>query len=79
MRLIKHFFKIWVGWSIERWIASHKLMGYTYAPENDCVKKHHKCICPWDQLDETMQSYDCDVVDTTIKMVYREFEKMNKL
>ena len=62
----------------ERWVASHKLMGYTYAPEIDHIKKHHKCICPWDQLDETMQSYDCDVVDTTIKMVCREFEKMNK-
>lgn len=55
----------------ERWIASHKLMGYTYNPENDCVQKHHKCICPWDELDEMTQSYDCNVVDTTIKMFYK--------
>lgn len=54
----------------ERWIASHKLMGYTYAPENDYVKKHHRCLCPWDDLDEMTQSWDCNVVDTTIKMAY---------
>ena len=54
----------------ERWIASHKLMGYTYNPVNDCVQKHHKCICHWDDLDEVTQSYDCNVVDTTIKMAY---------
>lgn len=55
----------------ERWIASHKLMGYTYNPENDCIQKHHKCICPWDELDEMTQSYDCNVVDTSIKMAYK--------
>lgn len=60
----------------ERWIASHKLMGYTYNPENDCVQKHHKCICPWDDLDEMTQSYDCNVVDTTIKMAYRKMKKL---
>ncbi len=59
----------------ERWIASHKLMGYTYNSENDSVQKHHKCICAWDKLDQITQSYDCNVVDTTIKMAY---EKMNK-
>lgn len=56
----------------ERWIASHKLMGYTYNPENDCVQKYHKCICPWDELDEMTQSYDCNVVDTTIKIAYKK-------
>lgn len=56
----------------ERWIASHKLMGYTYNPVNDCVQKHHKCISHWDDLDEVTQSYDCNVVDTTIKMAYKK-------
>ena len=56
----------------ERWIASHKLMGYIYHPENDCVKKHHRCLCPWNRLDEVTQSYDCNVVDTTIKLGYRD-------
>lgn len=55
----------------ERWIASHKLMGYTYNPKNDCVQKRHKCICPWDELDKVTKSYDCNVVDTTIKMAYK--------
>lgn len=54
----------------ERWIASHKLMGYTHNIDNDYVKKHHQCICPWDDLDEMIQSYDYNVVDTTIKMEY---------
>lgn len=54
----------------ERWIASHKLMGYIYNSINDCVQKHHKCICYWDDLDEVTKSYDCNVVDVTIKMAY---------
>lgn len=61
----------------ERWIASHKLMGYTYAKESDLVKKMHKCICPWDELDEQTQSYDCNVVDTTIRMEYNGTMKEN--
>lgn len=56
----------------ERWIASHRLMGYTYDATRDYVKKHHECICPWENLDEVTQSYDCNVVDTTIKMAYNE-------
>lgn len=56
----------------ERWIASHKLMGYTFNPQNDHVQKHHKYICPWKDLDTTTQSYDCNVVDTTIKLAYQK-------
>lgn len=78
MRLIKHFFKIWVGWSIERWIASHKLMGYTYNPEENCVQKHHSCICVWDKLDEVTHSYDSNVIDAIIKMTYDKALKKNK-
>ena len=52
----------------ERWVASHKLMGYVYHEVNDCVQKHHRCICDWNDLDEETQSYDCDVVDTTIRL-----------
>ena len=58
----------------ERWIASHKLMGYTYNIENDCVQKYHKCLCTWDELDEKTHSYDCNVVDTTIKLAYKKME-----
>ena len=54
----------------ERWIASHKLMGYSYDIENDVVRKFHNNICLLEDLDEKTQSYDCNVVDTTIKMEY---------
>ena len=54
----------------ERWIASHKLMGFTYNGETDYVKKHHKCMCAFELLDGVTQSYDCNVVDTTIKLSY---------
>lgn len=53
----------------ERWIASMKLMGYQYGETKDLVKKYHPDICPWDTLDEMVKSYDCGVVDTSIKMI----------
>ncbi len=52
----------------ERWIASHKLMGFTYGKETDIVEKHHKDMCSFDELDEKTQSYDCNTVDTSIKL-----------
>ena len=52
----------------ERWVASHKLMGYIYDEVNDCVRKHHRCLRSWDELDEVTRSYDCNVVDTTIRL-----------
>ncbi|MBR6814646.1 MAG: hypothetical protein IKM69_02420 [Alistipes sp.] len=61
----------------ERWIASHKLMGYTYAPENDHEKKHHKYLVPWKDLNTEEQSWDCDVVDTTIRFAYENSKKIN--
>lgn len=54
----------------ERWIASHKLMGYRDADVTDPVKKLHENMKPFNMLKEKTQSYDCNVVDTTIKMVY---------
>ena len=56
----------------ERWIASQKLMGYTYNTENDYVKKYHKDMCAWNELDDKTKSFDCNVVDTTIKIAYRK-------
>lgn len=56
----------------ERWIASHKLMGFIDCSDDDCIQKRHKCLRPWNELNEEKQSYDCDVVDTTIKIEYRE-------
>ena len=51
-----------------RWESSHKLMGYTYAPNKCIIQKHHNCLIPWENLDEETQSYDCNVVDTSIRM-----------
>jgi hypothetical protein len=45
-------------------------MGYTYAPENDHEKKYHKYLIPWKDLTTEEQSWDCDVVDTTIRFTY---------
>lgn len=58
----------------ERWIASHKLMGYTYNKPSDHVKKYHESISSWDTLSEKTKSYDCSVVDTTIKLMYNELK-----
>lgn len=52
-----------------RWVASHKLLGYTHAPEKCMIRKHHNCLCTWENLDELTQSYDCDVVDTGLGMM----------
>jgi hypothetical protein len=57
----------------ERWVASHKLLGYSYNPKEDYVKKYHDCICLWSELkDEKTKSHDCKVVDTTIKLTHLE-------
>ena len=61
----------------ERWIAAHKLMGYTFGNNIDYVKKHHECMVDWRDLkDDNTRSYDCNVVDTTIRMAYEK--KQNK-
>lgn len=52
-----------------RWESSHKLLGYTYGAEKCIIRKHHNCLCPWNELDEITKSYDCDVVDTGIGMM----------
>lgn len=56
----------------ERWIASHKLMGYKDADVTDPVKKLHESMKPFDKLSEKTQSYDCNVVNTTIKLAYKK-------
>lgn len=50
-----------------RWESSHKLLGYVCG-EKSLIRKQHPCLVPWDELSELMQSYDCNVVDTTIRM-----------
>jgi hypothetical protein len=63
----------------ERWIAAHKLMGYIFAPKTDLVQKHHQCICPFEKLSEYTQSFDCNVVNTTIKLEYQKNKEIMKM
>lgn len=50
-----------------RWESSHKLLGYVCG-EKSLIKKQHPCLVPWNQLSELLQAYDCNVVDTSIRM-----------
>jgi hypothetical protein len=59
----------------ERWIAAHKLMGFTHGPKTDMTKKQHENMVGWNELNELTRSYDCKVIETTIKLQY---EKENK-
>lgn len=60
----------------ERFISARHLKGFIQdpnnkeAPQKDFVKKYHDCLCPLEKLNELTQSYDCNVIDTTIKMAY---------
>lgn len=59
----------------ERWMSSHKLMGFRYAPETDYVRKLNKNMCNWNLLEEHIKAHDCKVVDTTIQLHYRKNAK----
>lgn len=64
----------------ERWIAAHKLMGYTFGDNTDYVKKHHECMVDWRDLkDDQKRSYDCNVVDTTIRMAYEKIQNKKSI
>ena len=52
----------------ERFISARHLKGFVYAEEKDFVKKYHNCLCPLEKLDELKQSYDCNVIDTTLRL-----------
>lgn len=58
----------------ERFISARHLKGFIQdpnnkeAPQKDFVKKYHDCLCPLEKLDELKQSYDCNVIDTTLRL-----------
>lgn len=56
----------------ERWVASHKLLGYRPGENKDFVKMIHKDIKPWEELSESTKLYDYIVVKTTIDMLIKE-------
>ncbi len=52
----------------ERWMASHKLLGFKPGDETDLVAKTHKYLRPWQELDDETKTFDCKVINTTIKI-----------
>lgn len=55
-----------------RWIASHEILGYIGMgdiPSRDEVRMYHSCIKSWQDLSPEIQSYDFDVVDTTLNII----------
>ena len=59
----------------ERFISARHLKGFVYAEEKDFVKKYHDCLCPFSELEESTQSYDNNVIDTTIRLEAEERKK----
>ncbi|MBR4887093.1 MAG: hypothetical protein IKU16_07425 [Muribaculaceae bacterium] len=59
----------------ERFISARRLKGFEYGSPKDFVKKHHDCLCPLEMLDELTQSYDCNVIDTTLRLKAEEPQK----
>ena len=51
-----------------RWEASHVAMGYVPGTQTDAVKKTHKCIKSFDDLDPKTQHYDYLVVRVTFSL-----------
>lgn len=56
----------------ERWVASHKLLGYRSGENKDFVKMIHKDIRPWEELSEGIKLYDYIIVKTTIDMLIKD-------
>ena len=65
----------------ERFISARHLKGFIQdpnnkeAPQKDFVKKYHNCLCAFSELKESTQSYDNNVIDTTIRLEAEERKK----
>lgn len=65
----------------ERFISARHLKGFIQdpnnkeAPQKDFVKKYHDCLCAFSELEESTQSYDNNVIDTTIRLEAEERKK----
>ena len=65
----------------ERFISARHLKGFIQdpnnkeAPQKDFVKKYHDCLCPFSKLEEPTQSYDNNVIDTTLRLEAEEPKK----
>lgn len=65
----------------ERFISARHLKGFIQdpnnkeAPQKDFVKKYHDCLCAFSKLEESTQSYDNNVIDTTLRLEAEERKK----
>ncbi len=62
-----------------RWVAAYEMMGYVYGPEKDYSQKTHPYMKDYKLLDETTKSYDCNVVDTSFRIVIPQKDEPNQL
>lgn len=55
-----------------RWNASHEILGYQDKGDEsfkDEARLLHGCLKEWHELSETVQSYDCNVVDVSLNII----------
>lgn len=58
----------------ERWNAASRIMGMRYSDTKSFVKHTHNSLCPWESLaDDKTRSYDCIVVDVSMKLYEEQF------
>ena len=56
-----------------RWVASHEILGYrddNSEEDKDEARLLHGCLKPWNQLSTWVQSYDYNVVDVSLGILY---------
>ena len=56
-----------------RWVASHEILGYREDGSEDFkdeTRLLHGCLKPWNQLSSWVQSYDYNVVDVSLGILY---------
>ena len=69
----------------ERFISARHLKGFIQdpnnkeAPQKDFVKKYHDCLCAFSKLKESTQSYDNNVIDTTLRLEAEERKKKSSV
>lgn len=53
-----------------RWNASHEILGYVYDKAGkDEIRLHHDCLTDWENLEDSVRSYDNNVVDLTFGII----------
>ncbi len=66
----KHLMDVMACTEHLRWNAKQELLGFKYGAKKDYVRLTHPCLVDWNDefLSEEYKSWDCNVVDTSIKM-----------